>query len=266
MLADFELTVAGARAAIARLAKRGNLAVVRNGRSTSYGLTPKLAKVLPYGPLHTQAFGTSRTGWDGRWTTVSFSIDDHAPRHVRDDVRSELVMLHFAALHDGLWVSPAPPSGALRTVLASHPAVSSSIFHGSADDSPGLTSPISAWDLAAMRRMYDEFRTTFGPLRQQLHDTGLNDRDTLVARVRVTYRWFVIATTDPDLPAELLPDDWPRNEAHAIYADLFDRLGHQAADRVRHVLQRRAPGLVPLVTQAPRKSGLGNEQQRGFLE
>lgn len=186
------------------------------------------------------------------WTTVAFSIADHAPRGLRAQVRAELEMLRFAPLHDGLWVSPVPPSAALRAVLTANRAVSSTIIHGTADTNAGLRPPIAAWDLAGLRRVYDDFLAAFEPLHARLHRDGLDDREALVARVRVAYRWFVIATTDPDLPAELLPANWPRNDAHAIYADLFDLLGPPAADRVRHIFSQRAPSLAALVAHAPR--------------
>jgi phenylacetic acid degradation operon negative regulatory protein len=246
LLADFDVSEAGARAAIARLAKRGNLEVVRNGRVTSYAVAPVLAALLPFGPLHTRAFGPSKTGWDGTWTTVSFSVADNAPADTRSRVRSGLEVLRFAPLHDGLWVSPFPPSDALVAVLTADPAVSSTVVRGRAEES--FVSPVTAWDLTEPRRIYDEFLATFRPIHQRLAQRPLSDREALIARVRVAYRWFVIATTDPDLPAVLLPADWPRDEAHAIYSDLFQRLGPQSAKRFRKIIAARSPDLAALVT------------------
>ena len=77
---------------------------------------------------------------------------------------------------------------------------------------------------------------------------SMSDRDALVARIQVAYRWFVIATVDPNLPAELLPSDWPRNAARDIFVDLYDELGPRAEARVREIVRRFAPELSERVT------------------
>lgn len=246
-LADFDVNEAGARAAIGRLAKRGNLAVVREGRNTNYRVAPRLLELLSYGPLHTQSFGYSRTGWDGQWTMLALSISDDA-RRVRLQLRSELELLGYAQLYDGVWVSPYPPNERLRATLAAHPEVTCTVVVGPADVDTDGRAPETAWDMAPLRSQYDHFFATFTPLQQQMRAGVMTEREALVARIQVAYRWFVIATTDPDLPAELLPSDWPRNAARDIFAELFDQLGDRAEARVRQIVQSFAPDLSHLVT------------------
>jgi phenylacetic acid degradation operon negative regulatory protein len=244
-LADFDVNEAGARAAISRLAKRGNLDVVREGRNTSYRVAARLVELLPYGPLHTQSFGYSRTGWDRRWTMLALSISDDT-RRVRLQLRSALELLGYAQLYESVWVSPHAPNDGLRATLSAHPEVSCTVVVGPAD--ADSVSPVSAWDLMPLRSQYDHFMTTFAPLQQQMRAGLMTDRDALVARIQVAYRWFVIATVDPDLPAELLPSDWPRNAARDIFAELYDQLGSQAETRVREIVHSFAPELSHLVT------------------
>ncbi len=243
-LAEFDVNEAGARAAIGRLAKRGNLDVVREGRNTSYRVADRLVELLPYGSLHTQSFGYSRTGWNGQWTMVAFSIADDT-RRVRLQLRSALELLGYAALYDGVWVSPYPPNDRLQATLNSHAEVSCTVIVGPVD---AIVSPASAWDLVPLRALYDRFISTFAPVRKQMRSGSISDRDALVARIQVAYRWFVIATVDPDLPAELLPSDWPRNAARDIFVDLYDELGPRAEARVREIVQRFAPQLSERVT------------------
>jgi phenylacetic acid degradation operon negative regulatory protein len=246
-LADFDVNEAGARAAIGRLAKRGNLDVVREGRNTSYRVAPRLVELLPYGSLHTQSFGYSTTGWDGRWTMLALSISDDT-RRVRLQLRSALELLGYAQLYDGVWVSPHAPNDQLRATLAVHPEVSCTVLVGPADVETNRVSPVTAWDLTPLRSQYDHFMATFGPLQQQMRTGVMTDRDALVARIQVAYRWFVLATVDPDLPAELLPSDWPRNAARDIFSELYDQLGSQAEARVRQIVHAFAPELSHLVT------------------
>ena len=243
-LSEFDVNEAGARAAIGRLAKRGNLDVVREGRNTSYRVADRLVELLPYGSLHTQSFGYSRTGWNGQWTMVAFSIADDS-RRVRLRLRSALELLGYAALYDGVWVSPYPPNDRLEATLSSYAEVSCTVIVGPVEAG---VSPASAWDLAPLRALYDRFISTFAPITMRMRTGTMSDRDALVARIQVAYRWFVIATVDPDLPAELLPNDWPRNAARDIFVNLFDELGPRAEARVREIVQHFAPELKELVT------------------
>lgn len=244
-LSEFDVNEAGARAAIGRLAKRGNLDVVREGRNTSYRVADRLVELLPYGSLHTQSFGYSRTGWNGQWTMVAFSIADDS-RRVRLRLRSALELLGYAALYDGVWVSPYPPNDRLEATLSSYAEVSCTVIVGPVEAGDNRVSPASAWDLAPLRALYDRFISTFGPVTMQMGT--MSDREALVARIQVAYRWFVIATVDPDLPVELLPNDWPRNAARDIFVDLFNELGPRAEARVREIVRRFAPELTERVT------------------
>lgn len=239
-LGDFDVNEAGARAALARLAKRGNLEVVREGRNTSYRVAERLVDLLPYAALHTQAFRYCPSGWNGQWTSVAFSVADDA-RRVRSQLRSGLELLGFAALYDGLWVSPYAPNVRLQAILASVPEATCTVTVGVVDASTSRRLPIDAWDLVSLREAYDQFITTFGPERERMRAGELSETEALATRVKVAYRWFVLATIDPDLPAELLPADWPRNAAWDIYAELFNELGPQAQHRVRALVGRHSP-------------------------
>ena len=246
-LSEFDVNEAGARAAIGRLAKRGNLDVVREGRNTSYRVADRLVELLPYGSLHTQSFGYSRTGWNGQWTMVAFAIADDT-RRVRLQLRSALELLGYAPLYDGVWVSPYPPNDRLQVTLNSYAEVSCTVIVGPVEVGDDRVSPAAAWDLVPLRARYDRFISTFAPVTKRMRTGKLSNRDALVARIQVAYRWFVIATVDPDLPAELLPSDWPRNAARDIFVDLYDELGPRAEARVRQIVQRFAPELSDRVT------------------
>jgi phenylacetic acid degradation operon negative regulatory protein len=247
LLSEFDVNEAGARAAIGRLAKRGNLDVVREGRYTSYRIADRLVELLPYGSLHTQSFGYASTGWNGQWTMVAFSISDDT-RRVRLRLRSALELLGYAPLYDGVWVSPYPPDDRLQATLNSFAELSCTVIVGPVDADDNRVSPASAWDLAPLRALYERFISNFTPVRTQMNVGSMSDRDALVARIQVAYRWFVIATVDPDLPAELLPSDWPRNAARDIFVDLYDELGARAEAQVRAIVRRFSPELSERVT------------------
>ena len=89
----------------------------------------------------------------------------------------------------------------------------------------------------------------------------------LRTRLRVDWRHF--PETDPDLPAELLPRDWPRPEAQRVFVQIYDQLGPLAELRFREVLARTDPALAVLArhhdsaTVAQLYAALGERRARG---
>jgi phenylacetic acid degradation operon negative regulatory protein len=243
LLAEFDLNEAGARAALSRLAHRDNLVIVKQGRYTSYRVADRVVELLPYASQHTRSFQRSRTGWNGQWTVIACEVVDNA-RKVRASLKVQLASLGFAPLYENVWVSPSTPDARLDAALARFPEASCTVSVGSIVDSPGRRSPLAGWDLEKLRRAYDDFLESFGSAAPRPRSRS----DALVTRTRVAYRWFVIATTDPDLPAELLPPDWPRDAAYEVFADLFDDLGPRAEERVREILAHYDTNLPALVT------------------
>jgi phenylacetic acid degradation operon negative regulatory protein len=48
--------------------------------------------------------------------------------------------------------------------------------------------------------------------------------------------WRQFPREDPDLPAELVPGDWPRPAAHALFYDIYHGLAPMAEVRVAQVV------------------------------
>ncbi|GAB3806143.1 hypothetical protein [Micromonospora zhanjiangensis] len=74
LLAESDVTQAGARTAISRLARRGVLESTRQGRRTSYRLTPPAATALAVGGRGVVGFAAAAEAWDGCWTLIAFSL------------------------------------------------------------------------------------------------------------------------------------------------------------------------------------------------
>jgi phenylacetic acid degradation operon negative regulatory protein len=117
---------------------------------------------------------------------------------------------------------------------------------------PGSLAPVSAWDLDEIRPEYESFLELFRPSAKGKSTDKISPADSLVLRTRAVYRWFVISTLDPDLPAPLLPLDWPRVEARRVFVEVVDRLTPLADGYVRSVIGEYAPELASRVTLPPR--------------
>jgi phenylacetic acid degradation operon negative regulatory protein len=246
LLAEFDVNPSGARAALSRLSIRGLLVGTKDGRNTFYRVADGFRHLLPYGPIHTRAFAKPEPDWDGVWTMVAFTVPEDQ-RRLRPMLRGRLQSLGFAPLYDGLWVSPHVPDKELDIALQIAPPQSCTVIRASELPLPTRLAVASAWNLAELGDSYSEFIRTFRPVLRRLERGRIGSTEALVSRTRATYRWFVFAVTDPDLPKALLPDRWPRAAAHDLFVGLVDGLASPAVDRVRQIISNYDPDLGKLV-------------------
>ncbi len=246
LLAEFDVNQSGARAALSRLSTRGLLVGTKEGRNTFYQVADGFRQVLPYGPIHTRSFAKPRPDWDGLWTIVAFTVPE-GQRRLRPMLRGRLQSLGFAPLFDGLWVSSHAPGKELDIALRVAPPQSCTVVR--ATELPGRTLlPMSsAWNLDELHHSYTEFIGAFRPVVGRLRDGRIGPTEALVNRTQASYRWWVFAVTDPDLPQTLLPRRWPRAAAHDIFVGLVDGLASPAVKRVRQIVATYDRDLAKLV-------------------
>jgi phenylacetic acid degradation operon negative regulatory protein len=252
LLADFGVSTVGARAALSRLARRGLLDSSRLGRNTYYGLTRRAAEVIGETAERILTFGQRQDPWDGSWTVAAFSIPEEQ-RDVRHSVRSRLRWLGFAPLYDGMWVTPRPVADAARRAFADLEVIASTVLTTAAQAGGGVgVDPrplMSAWDLSELRTCYEGFIERYTPLFDRMRAGDVRGAEALVARTTVMDAWRRFPSLDPDLPLSLLPRRWPRRDARAVFAEVYDGLAPHAVERVRELLGAVAPELAPFVHQ-----------------
>jgi phenylacetic acid degradation operon negative regulatory protein len=56
--------------------------------------------------------------------------------------------------------------------------------------------------------------------------------------------WRQFPNLDPELPEDALPGGWPRREAQAIFADVYDALGPLAEVRFQQIVGEHVPELA----------------------
>lgn len=250
LLAEFDVNPSGARAALSRLSIRGLLVGTKDGRNTFYRVTDRFRSLLPYGPIHTHAFAKPKAEWDGMWTMVAFTVPEDQ-RRLRPMLRGRLQSLGYAPLYDGLWVSPHAPDKELDIALEIAPPQSCTVIRATELGRKSRLAVASAWNLDALGDSYAEFIQTFRPVLRRLESGRIGSTEALVSRTRSTYRWFVFAVTDPDLPRDLLPARWPRAGAHDLFVALVDGLATPAVERVREIVSKYDRDLGKLVALRP---------------
>jgi phenylacetic acid degradation operon negative regulatory protein len=244
LLAEFGITEASGRAALSRLSRRGMITVHRSGRRTFYGVDGTAATTLADAVRTVMAFGVAPQPWDGTWTTVAFSIPEEQ-REVRHQLRTRLRRLGFAPIFDGFWISPAASADETVRELTELGVTSAVVLRTSGP--VGGKSLTEAWDLDEVRGLYGEFVETVSPLVERVRAGAVTAAEALVTRTEVMDQWRTFRWRDPDLPPELLPGDWPRDAARALFVEVYDGLGPLAEHRVRQIVRELDPDDVDLV-------------------
>ena len=74
-----------------------------------------------------------------------------------------------------------------------------------------------AWNLPAMREHYEQFIADFDALSPD------DDAAAFATQTALVHAWRRFPFIDPDLPDDLLPEDWPRRRAHDLFRDRHER-------------------------------------------
>lgn len=249
LLADFGVSDVAARAALSRMVKRGLLVSTRSGRRTFYAMTPRAQQVMRRGAERIVAFGLDDEDWDGRWSLVAFSVPE-ANRAAREALRTRLRWLGFAPLYDALWVSPRPHHDEALAELGELGVTAATAFVATSPGGVlGSVPPESAWDVAELAERYRAFVATWEPTHAALGQGTIAPADALIKRTELMDEWRAFPGIDPDLPRRLLPADWPREQARALFLDTYEALGAPASVRVRQVIATYSPELADRVVQ-----------------
>jgi phenylacetic acid degradation operon negative regulatory protein len=244
LLAEFGVSDSAARAALSRLTRNRLLVTSRSGRRTFVRLSERAAQILDEGARHIFSFGRDREPWDGMWSLLAFSVPEEN-RAVRDALRKQLRWLGFAPLYDGLWLAPRDQVTEVVGLLDELGISTATAFRATAvpGSEPGGL-PQRAWDLDDLRTRYEAFIAVAGQLQARALAGQISPVEALVARTHVMDEWRAFPGLDPDLPAELLPAEWPRAAARETFITTYDLLGPLAAHRVRQIIARYSRDLA----------------------
>lgn len=218
LLGLFDVDFGTTRVVMTRLKKDGWFDTRREGRETSYLLSPKGWELMNEG--RKRIFVHADTRWSGEWSMVSFRFPD-TERAARESIRKQLAWLGFGQLTPSMWMSPHDRLVAAEGIFADSPASTIDLFHARGR---GLVQDRDiaqrCWDLDSLNADYRNFIETFG----RLAAVPVAGTDALILRVRLTDAYRQFPFRDPDLPIELLPDGWLGHQAHHDFMAVYDSL------------------------------------------
>jgi phenylacetic acid degradation operon negative regulatory protein len=195
---DFGLKESTVRVALTRLVSTGDLVRSADG----YRLSDRL---LARQRRQDDAMRPHVKPWDGTWTTLVITSVGAEPR-TRAALRTTLQQNRFGEIREGVWLRPdnlevALPRDVLRRVRMLR----------SRDDDPAELAR-QLWDLPAWSRTA---RRLLGEMA-----TASDTPGRFVAAAGMVRHLL----TDPVLPQELLPGDWPANALRESYFRFADEL------------------------------------------
>ena len=247
LLGEFGVSETNSRAALSRMSRKNLLVAARQGRRTVYGLSSSAMRTLHDGTRRIFTFGDQLAGWDGRWTLVAFSIPEEN-RSIRSTLRIQLGWEGFASLFDGVWVAPGARDETAARLLNELGVEMATVLVGRSSELFPGGSPTRAWDLSGLQERYEAFIRCFAPVADRVASEDVSEHEALVMRTAVIDAWREFPAEDPELPDELLPDDWPQPRARALFAGIYDALGPSASSRFGALVSRHDPASAALVT------------------
>lgn len=241
LLSEFDVTPRAARAAIQRLAQRGFLRSEKHGRRTAYAVSPRSRAQID---AHVRALFPSplSEAWDGTWTLVAYSLP-HEAREARRALREQLRARNFGNLYDALWIRPGDQTPQLQELARELDAIDPdqvTVFTSARPPSSMSRRAVwSAFGLDGVADAYRSFVTRWRGAAEQIRDSAAgspNGEDALRLRTSIMTDWRALRRSDPQLPRELLGEDFPAHEARDVCARVYDDLGPRAESVVRRII------------------------------
>jgi phenylacetic acid degradation operon negative regulatory protein len=253
LLGNFGLSEQAIRSAVSRMCRAGLLKVRREEQKSYYSLTEDGHSLLTKGTQ--RIFVRKNHQWDRSWNIVIYSIPERM-RQARDRLRLELGWLGYGPLSEATWISPYDLTKEVED-LAERLQIKDCVqtfqakHQGSADPKKIVS---RCWDLSKIHERYAKFIAKYRPklesyLKRLQAGETIEPSECFVERFNLIHEYRKLPFLDPDLPRELLPENWLRPQAAALFSEYHDSLAEKAneyfdsvskdyrsAGRVKHLI------------------------------
>jgi phenylacetic acid degradation operon negative regulatory protein len=236
VLEEFGIAPANARAALSRLTQQGMLRRTKEGRRTSYAPTPEAIRTLEIGAKRIFSHEDAAP-WDGTWTLLAFSVPS-GDGDLRRLLRARLRWLTFAPIFDATWVTPHDRVDAVREQLEELAISDAAVLRSREVHllAGGRARLEQSWRLDSLAADYEGFLIGYRDLEARATAGKVGRADALVQRTQLVDDWRRVIRDDPDLPAEFLPDGFPRKRARRLFLDVYDALAEDARLRFEELV------------------------------
>ena len=209
------------RTAISRMVGQGWLAPVElavgadDATVPGYALTDRAR--LRLDQAGGRIYRTQSGEWDGQWhVRVLAPITE---RSRRERVRTQLRFLGTAPISDSTWVSPHPSVEVDQLLLDEGLGA---VCLTTSDIGP-VQSLLAAFDVDRLARDYQAWLDDAARM-VAAGGPATDEQTAFVVRSELVHSWRKFLFSDPGLPDELLPPDWPGRRAAAFFDEHAARL------------------------------------------
>src|SRR6267154_4402774 len=230
VLSNFGVNERLVRTCVFRLAQEGWTVAKRQGRRSSYSLTP--SGMLRFQRAYKRVYSEQHRQWDGSWTLVCLPTDPDF-KTSREHLERELTWEGFGKIASNVFGHPSPGLMSLREVLEGL-SLSNRVHVLSARSLDVFaTLPLrrlvdQSWDLASLEKGYRAFADRFAAFDDLANAPSLSAADCFIVRTLLIHWFRRVTLHDPQIPAELLPEDWPGHYAYELCHRIYQLIYREA--------------------------------------
>jgi phenylacetic acid degradation operon negative regulatory protein len=210
----FGISAGAARTCLSRMVSNGELL----SDNASYALAGHLLERRHRIDNAARGELASALPWRGKWTLAVVSIERRSAAE-RLELRTAAMALHLAEIKEGVWIRPdnLDPDRLPRprAVLDRQ-----CVHFRSAESDISVDEVRSLFSLDAWMRDATTFRLAMNA------ELGSEPRQRSASKASLAYQFALSIAVirhlqrDPNLPAELVPKDWPADDLRSIYREL----------------------------------------------
>jgi phenylacetic acid degradation operon negative regulatory protein len=233
LLADFDVNERLVRTSLSRIANDGLVESRPSGRRSFYRVAPAAREL--FRSAEQRIYRGAIDSWDGSWTLVVVDGNEATPAR-RAELRQQLAWAGFGVVAPNVMASPIVTPAVAAEVVSrvggfDHVLVSrSTVVDGDGLLGREALARRSA-DLGDVEQRYGAFTDRFALFSDDVL-AELDDRRSFKLRTLLVSTFRRIALGDPQLPRQLMADDWAghgaRAEAARVYAAVAGRADRYA--------------------------------------
>ena len=224
-LEPFGLNARQIRTAVFRLVQEEWLVSKQVGRRSYYSFTD--FGIRHYEKAARRIYAAKEEEWDGKWTVV---VPAFISNTKREQLRKELLWLGYGSIAPGLLAHPSGDRYSLDETLQEM-GVTKEVVVLKAETEDLVSRAClkqlvhNSWKLEEISIRYEKFLENYRSLTGSVRKNHkLEAQECFLIRTLLIHDFRRILLNDADLPAELLPVNWPGKTAFQLTARLYSQV------------------------------------------
>ncbi|WP_106496352.1 phenylacetic acid degradation operon negative regulatory protein PaaX [Lentibacillus sp. Marseille-P4043] len=227
LLEEFGHNEQSVRAAISRMNKQGWVQSEKVGNKSYYSLTEDGKARME--EASKRIYKSKSPSWDGKWRMLVYTIPEEK-RHLRDELRKELVWSGFGLLSNSCWITPNPLEEQINRLVTKYEigeyvSFFRSTYEGMSSNEDLVT---KCWDIDDVNERYSQFIQEYSQKyvidKNKIEKGEMSEGSCFVECALLVHQFRKFLFIDPNLPEELLPAKWLGDSASSLFADYYQLL------------------------------------------